>query len=72
MYVLEVAQSQEANSRPAVNVMVEDKSCVYNRLFLVTMQSASTCHVCHGAGQKPEKSCKHCGGKGVMKGVSKI
>ncbi len=39
--------------------------------ILGAMQSASTCHVCHGSGQKPEKSCKHCGGKGVMKGEVK-
>ena len=35
--------------------------------ILGAMQTATTCHVCQGAGQKPEKSCKHCGGKGYLK-----
>lgn len=39
--------------------------------ILGAMQTATTCHVCQGAGQKPEKACKHCSGKGVMKGEVK-
>lgn len=39
--------------------------------ILGAMQTASTCHKCHGNGQMAEKSCKHCSGKGVVKSDSK-
>lgn len=39
--------------------------------ILGNMQTAITCYMCHGSGSMPEKSCKHCGGKGVVKGDSK-
>ncbi|MBI5230496.1 MAG: molecular chaperone DnaJ [Candidatus Magasanikbacteria bacterium] len=37
------------------------------RTILGTFQSASVCNECHGAGKRPEKACKHCGGNGVIK-----
>lgn len=39
--------------------------------ILGAMQTASTCHKCHGVGQMAEKSCKHCSGKGIVKSDSK-
>jgi molecular chaperone DnaJ len=30
------------------------------------MQTVTTCPSCNGRGQKPSKSCKHCGGDGIL------
>lgn len=38
--------------------------------FLGAMQSVVVCPLCHGNGQIPEKSCRHCGGKGTKKSES--
>ncbi len=41
------------------------------RTIFGTVQTAVQCFLCHGTGQMPEKSCKHCGGKGTVKNESK-
>lgn len=41
------------------------------RTIFGAMQTVVQCYLCHGTGQIPEKSCKHCGGKGVTKSESK-
>ncbi|PIR76432.1 MAG: molecular chaperone DnaJ [Candidatus Magasanikbacteria bacterium CG10_big_fil_rev_8_21_14_0_10_42_10] len=38
--------------------------------ILGAMQTAATCPTCHGAGKKSEKSCKHCGGGGMVRSES--
>lgn len=40
------------------------------RTIFGAMQTVVTCHLCHGNGQVPEKSCKHCSGRGVVKSES--
>lgn len=40
------------------------------RTILGAMQTATTCHACQGIGRIPEKRCKHCGGKGVVRNES--
>ena len=41
------------------------------RTIFGAMQTLVSCFLCHGTGQMPEKSCKHCGGKGTAKSESK-
>lgn len=41
------------------------------RTIFGNVQTAVTCFLCNGSGNIPEKSCKHCGGKGTMKSESK-
>ena len=38
--------------------------------MLGAMQTASTCHDCHGKGQTPEKACSACGGDGMVRSES--
>jgi len=38
--------------------------------ILGAMQSITTCPVCAGSGQIPEKRCKHCNGRGMVKSES--
>lgn len=39
--------------------------------ILGAMQTVSVCPTCGGQGQKAEKHCKHCGGRGTVKSESK-
>lgn len=39
----------------------------HQRTILGTFQSASVCSDCNGEGKRPEKICKHCGGRGITK-----
>jgi len=36
--------------------------------FIGTIQTVVACHVCQGRGNKPEKGCSRCSGKGIMRG----
>lgn len=37
------------------------------RTVFGSFQTATVCPACHGQGEKAEKSCQHCGGRGVLK-----
>lgn len=42
------------------------------RTVFGTFQTSASCSACHGQGEKAEKSCKHCAGRGVLKKQEEI